>query len=73
MYVAHIPNKTALHQIIRKNYRQVFFDKEIQGTHLPFHLKREFRKHLTCGIMEFGMARFHCPCCLKDKFVAFSL
>ena len=61
-----------MHSIVRENYRQVFFDKEINGTKLPFHLEREFRKYLTCGILSYGMARFHCPHCYKDKLVAFS-
>jgi hypothetical protein len=72
MYVVRTPYKTDLHALIRENYRQVFFDKEAQGTHLPFHLEREFKKYLTCGISSYGMARFQCPCCQKDKFVAFS-
>lgn len=72
MYVARTPEKTDLHQLIRKNYRQIFLDKELHGTHLPFHLEREFKKYLNCGIHSEGMARFHCSCCGKDKFVAFS-
>jgi Putative transposase/Transposase zinc-binding domain len=72
MYVARTPYKTDLHALVRENYRQVFFDKEVQGTQLPFHLEREFKKYLTCGIPSYGMARFQCPCCQKDKFVAFS-
>lgn len=72
MYVSRTPYKTDLHDLIRENYRQVFFDKEVQGTHLPFHLEREFKRYLTCGIPAYGMARFHCSCCQKDKIVAFS-
>ncbi len=72
MYVARNPYKTDLHALVRENYRQVFFDKEVQGSNLPFHLEREFKKYLTCGIPSYGMARLQCPCCLKDKFVAFS-
>jgi hypothetical protein len=72
MYVARNPYKTDLHALVRENYRQVFFDKEAQGTNLPFHLEREFKKYLTCGIPSYGMARLQCPCCLKDKFIAFS-
>jgi len=37
-----------------------------------FHLEREFKKYLTCGNLAFGMARFHCSLCQKDKLVAFS-
>jgi hypothetical protein len=72
MYVPRTPSKTDLHKIIRENYRQVFFDKENAGSNLPFHLEREFKKYLTCGIPAYGLARFHCSCCQKDKIVAFS-
>ncbi len=72
MYVARDPQNTELHVLIRENYRQVFFDKEVHGTHLPFHLEREFNKYLTCGNLAYGMARFHCMHCQKDKLVAFS-
>jgi hypothetical protein len=72
MYVARDPQSSDLHNLIRENYRQVFFNKEILGIHLPFHLEREFKKYLTCGNLAFGMARFHCSLCQKDKLVAFS-
>ena len=72
MYVARDPQSSDLHHLIRENYRQVFFNKEILGIHLPFHLEREFKKYLTCGNLAFGMARFHCSLCQKDKLVAFS-
>jgi hypothetical protein len=72
MYVSRNPQKTDLHQLIRENYRQVFFNKEINGFTLPFHLEREFKKYLTCGNLSYGMARFHCSLCQKDKLVAFS-
>lgn len=72
MYFARNPHSTELHHLIRENYRQVFFNKEIHGTHLPFHLEREFKKYLTCGNLAFGLARFHCSLCQKDKLVAFS-
>jgi hypothetical protein len=72
MYFPRNPQKSDLHQIIRENYRQVFFNKEINGSTLPFHLEREFKKYLTCGNLSYGMARFHCSLCQKDKLVAFS-
>ena len=72
MYAARAPAKTDLHQIIRENYVQVFSDKERSGIALPFHLKREFKKYLRCGILSQGMARFRCPVCQKEKFVAHS-
>ena len=72
MYTSRDPYSSELHHLIRENYRQVFFNKEIRGTHLPFHLEREFKKYLICGNLAFGMARFHCSLCQKDKLVAFS-
>ncbi len=72
MYTARDPYSSDLHHLIRENYRQVFFNKEIHGTHLPFHLEREFKKYLSCGNLAFGMARFHCSLCQKDKLIAFS-
>ena len=72
MYVARNPYKTDLHALVRENDGQVFVDKEVEGTNLPFHLEREFKKYLTCGIPAYGLARFHCSCCQKDKIVAFS-
>ncbi len=38
MYIARNPHSYDLYHLIRENYRQVFFNKEILGTHLPFHL-----------------------------------
>lgn len=72
MCVARDPQSFDLYHLIRENYRQVSFNKEIRGTHLPFHLEREFKKYLTYGNLDFGMARFHCSLCQKDKLVAFS-
>jgi hypothetical protein len=72
MYIARDPYSSDFHHLIRENYHQVFFNKEILGTHLPFHLEREFKKYLICGNLAFGMARFHCSLCQKDKLVAFS-
>ncbi len=72
MYIARKPQQTDLYSIILENYRSVFEEKESHGIEMPFHLDREFRKYLTCGIHAYGMARFHCNCCQADKFVAFS-
>ncbi len=72
MYVPRSPDKTPLHQIVRENYAQIFFDKEKLGITMPFHLEREFEKYLKCGIPFYGMARLQCSHCGKDKFVSFS-
>ncbi len=71
-YIPRNPKATDLHQIIRENYLQTFYNKEIAGSTMPFHLKREFSRYLTCGILAHGFARFNCGHCQKDKLVAYS-
>ena len=66
------PKQDDLHRIIRENYRQVFYNKELAGVGLPYHLQKEFQKYLKCGILAHGFARFHCSHCQKDKLVAYS-
>ena len=71
-YCARNPKADNLHKIIRENYLQTFENREIEGITFPFHLKREFRRYLTCGILAYGFIRLHCPHCQLDKFVAYS-
>ena len=66
------PRHSDLHKIISQNYQRVMSEKAQQGVTLPFHIKREFERYLTCGIHEHGMVRFQCGICSKDKFVAYS-
>jgi len=51
----HDPRHSDLHKLIKKHYHQVIRDKALQGKVLPFHIKREFERYLTCGIHEHGM------------------
>ena len=69
---SHDPRHSDLHKLIKKHYHQVIRDKALQGKALPFHIKREFERYLTCGIHAHGMVRFQCGTCSKDKFVAYS-
>ena len=71
-HLSRSPLRSDLHKIISKNYRRVFSEIESRGTTFPFHLKREFKKYLTCGILAHGFARFHCHSCGADKLVAYS-
>lgn len=66
------PQATDLHKIIRENYLQVFYNREVEGVTFPFHIKREFNRYLTCGILAHGFARFHCPHCQKDLLTPYS-
>lgn len=66
------PRYSDLYKIINKHYRRGFLNKEQHGVTFPFHIKREFERYLACGIHEFGMVRFACGVCAKDKFIAYS-
>lgn len=66
------PRNTELHKTIRETYPSIFEGKASDGIFYPFHIKREFSKYLTCGVPLYGMARFQCSLCQKDKFVAYS-
>ncbi|OUR97364.1 hypothetical protein A9Q84_13650 [Halobacteriovorax marinus] len=66
------PTKSDYYSILIKNYQQVFSEKESAGVSFPYHLKKEFRRFLSCGVMAEGFARFHCSGCRRDKLVAFS-
>ena len=58
MYIARDSYSFDIHRLIRENYRQVFFNKEIIGTLLPFHLEREFKKYFICENLAFARAGF---------------
>ena len=49
------PRHSDLHKLIKKHYNQVIRDKALQGKALPFHIKREFERYLTCGVPVHGM------------------
>jgi hypothetical protein len=53
------PTKSDYYSIVNKSYQQVFFNKESAGVSFPYHLKKEFRRYLSCGVMAEGFARFH--------------
>ena len=40
MHVARDPQSSDHRHLIRENYRQVFFNQEILGIHLPCHIER---------------------------------
>jgi hypothetical protein len=42
------------------------------GTGLPQFVEREFREFLTCGVAEYGVARFRCEGCGREHLLPFS-
>lgn len=59
--------QTDLHKIVKNN-----FIDAIRDSNYPFHIQREFRKYLKCGILDYGFARFQCSFCKNEKLVPFS-
>jgi ribosomal protein S27E len=66
------PTSNNLFKIIQSSYEKNITLKEEQGQRVPFHIKKEFRKYLKCGILEYGFIRLRCGQCHHEKLVAFS-
>src|SRR6266851_5211062 len=63
-----------LHQVIAEHL-EVFLRAVAEagdGAGLPQFVEREFRKFLTCGVFEHGVARFRCEGCAREHLVPFS-
>lgn len=66
------PQFSALHKIIKNNFFSFIEEKERKGKNLPLHVQKEFKRYLTCGILDHGFLRLQCPLCKNEKFVPFS-
>ncbi len=66
--------RTVLHQVVAEHL-EAFLEAAAEaggGAGLPQFVEREFRKFLTCGVVEHGMARFRCEGCAREHLVPFS-
>ena len=61
---------TVLHQVVAEHLEAVAAAGD--GAGLPQFVEREFRKFLTCGVAEHGVARFRCEGCAREHLVPFS-
>jgi hypothetical protein len=63
-----------LHQVIAAHLEAFLraVAEAVDGTGLSQFVEREFRKFLTCGVFEHGVARFRCEGCAREHLVPFS-
>jgi len=64
---------TVLHQVVAEHL-EIFLGAVAEagnGAGLPQFVEREFRKFLTCGVFEGGVARFQCEGCAREIWYRF--
>ena len=55
------------------DHLETFLQRTRTSEHtLPFHVERELRSYLECGILAHGFLRLRCPDCNESRTVAFS-
>ena len=71
-----MPEATVLYQIVREHLATATFfarvDADPDRRGLPSHVRREFERFLSCGIVSAGFCRVYCPTCRTSTLVAFS-
>ena len=72
VYRPRKPEKTALFQVIKKNYLLWHNNRAKLEAPVPNYMENVFQKYLGCGILAKGFACAHCEGCSKDFLVAFS-
>ena len=72
VYRPRKPEKTALFQVIKKNYLPWRKNRENLENPVPHYIDKVFQKYLGCGILAKGFACAHCDGCSKDFLIAFS-
>jgi hypothetical protein len=61
---------TVLHQVVAEHLEAFLRAAAAgDGAGLPQFVEREFRKFLTCGVFEGGVARFQCEGCTREHLV----
>jgi hypothetical protein len=70
-YETRRPEKTVLYRIVSE-YWPEFRERAMEEGGLPVFVENEFEEYLTCGIPEYGLARFMCGVCGHEMVVAYS-
>ncbi len=74
-YSRRRPEQTVLYRIVQhhlETYLMLAREGDWEGHAVPFHVERDFRRYLECGILAYGFARAYCAECGRDFLVAFS-
>jgi len=73
-YERRQPEKAVFYRIVQEHIQTVFAEAEQNGSGYPEHVKHEFERFLSCGILSAGFARIQCstPGCKFERLVAYS-
>ena len=73
-YERRQPEKTVFYRIVQEHIETVFAEAEQNGSGYPEHVKHEFERFLSCGILGAGFARLQCstPGCTFERLVGYS-
>jgi hypothetical protein len=74
-YCRRRPDKTLLYGVVQAHFETYLCQRNEDtwdGSAVPVHVEREFRRYLQCGILSHGFARARCAQCGQDFLVAFS-
>jgi hypothetical protein len=73
-YERRQPENTVFYRIVQKHIETLFAEAEQNGSGYPEHVKREFERFLSCGVLSAGFARIQCsqPACKFERLVAYS-
>jgi hypothetical protein len=73
-YERRQPEKTVFYRIVQEHIQTLFAEAEQNGSGYPEHVKHEFERFLSCGILSAGFARIQCsqPGCTFERLVAYS-
>ena len=72
IYQRREPERHLLYRVLL-DHLETFLQRTRTSEHtLPFHVERELRSYLECGILSYGFLRLRCPDCNESRTVAFS-
>jgi hypothetical protein len=76
-YERRRPEQSTLYRIVQDNIQTLFAEAEARselGFGYPAHVKREFLRYMSCGILSAGFARISCAGqgCKFERLVAYS-
>ena len=73
-YKRRDPESTILYQVLQQNLSYFFRDLESNPDQkaLPYFVRKEFEKFLSCGLLKHGFVRLKCSDCSESLIVAFS-
>ena len=73
-YERRRPENSVYYRIVQEHIQTVFSQAEENGSGYPAHVKREFERFLSCGVLAAGFARIQCakPGCTFERLVAYS-